>query len=187
MVRETVVQSQVALYQRLYKCYLIPPCLTLNNIRYVSTLKWSNPGKLVAHSPTPRCSCYWKGSLLVALDYSRQLYLYLIYVCKQDLASNNLQWLIYYKTQPSQTKLAPTHTRIYIYIYIYIYTDINISKYIQAIYSLVLRHINILGILCWRQCIFRTVLFLQRQWIESFVKKTMLQELFTEKKNNTEV
>ena len=26
-------------------------------------------------SPTPRCSSYWKGSLLVALNYSRQLLL----------------------------------------------------------------------------------------------------------------
>ena len=28
-------------------------------------------------SPTPRCSSYWKGSLLVAFDYRRQLYLLL--------------------------------------------------------------------------------------------------------------
>ena len=40
------------------KCYLIPPCLTLSNIRYVSKVKWSNPGKGVAHSPTPWCSSY---------------------------------------------------------------------------------------------------------------------------------
>ena len=53
---------------------MIPPCLTLSNIRYVSRVKWSNPGKGVASSPTPRCSSYWKGSLLVALDYSRQRY-----------------------------------------------------------------------------------------------------------------
>ena len=45
------------------------------NIRYVSRVKWSNPGKWVAPSPTPRCSSYWKGSPLVALDYGRQLYL----------------------------------------------------------------------------------------------------------------
>ena len=51
------------------KWYLIPPCLTLNNnIRYVSRVKWSNPGKRVAASPTPRCSCYRKGSLRVTLD-----------------------------------------------------------------------------------------------------------------------
>ena len=81
MVRETWIQSQVASYQRLLKWYLIPPCLTLNNIRYVSRLKWSNPKKGVAPSLTPRCSSYWKGNLLVALDDSCQLYLYIyIYI-----------------------------------------------------------------------------------------------------------
>ena len=33
----------------------------------------------MAASPTPRCISYWKGSLLVALDYGRQLY-YFIYI-----------------------------------------------------------------------------------------------------------
>ena len=56
MIRETGVQSQVASYQK--KWYLIPPCLTLSNIRYVSRVKWSNPQKGVAPSPTPRCSSY---------------------------------------------------------------------------------------------------------------------------------
>ena len=74
MVRETWVQSPVASYQRIKKWYLIPPCLTLSNIRYVSRVKWSNPGKGVAPSPTPRCSRYWKGSLLVALGYGHQIY-----------------------------------------------------------------------------------------------------------------
>ena len=32
--------------------------LTLSNIRYVSRVKWSNPGKGVAPSPTPLCSSY---------------------------------------------------------------------------------------------------------------------------------
>ena len=72
MVRETGVQSQVESYQRLLKWYLIPPCLTLSIIRYASRVKWSNPGKGVAFSPTPRCSSYRKGSLLVALDYGHQ-------------------------------------------------------------------------------------------------------------------
>ena len=31
---------------------MIPPCLTLSNIRYVSRVKWSNPGKGVAPSLT---------------------------------------------------------------------------------------------------------------------------------------
>ena len=78
MFRETWVQSQVASYQKLKKWYLIPPCLTLSNIRYVSRVKWSNPGKGVAPSPTPRCSSYWKGSLLVALDYGLLLYFYFL-------------------------------------------------------------------------------------------------------------
>ena len=39
---------------------MIPPCLSLSNIRYVSRVKWSNPRKGVASSPTPRCSSYWK-------------------------------------------------------------------------------------------------------------------------------
>ena len=77
MVREARVQSQIMSYQRLEKWYLIPPYLTLSNIRYISRVKWSNPGKEVAPSLTPQCSNYWKGSLLVALDYGHQLYLYI--------------------------------------------------------------------------------------------------------------
>ena len=59
------------------KWYLIPPCLTLSNIRSVSRVKWSNPGKGVVPSSISRCCSYWKGSLWVALDYSRQL----TYIC----------------------------------------------------------------------------------------------------------
>ena len=68
------VQSQVASYQRLKKWYLIPPCLTLSIIMYVSSVRWSNPGEGVAPSPTPQCSSYWKGSLRITLDNGRQLY-----------------------------------------------------------------------------------------------------------------
>ena len=82
-------QSQVVSYERLLKWYLIPTCLTLSNIRYVSRVKWSNPGKEVAPSPTLWCSSYWKGSLLVALDYSRQLYLY-IYIYIYEAVSESL-------------------------------------------------------------------------------------------------
>ena len=81
VVQETWVQPQVASYQRLLKCYLIPPCLTLSNIRYVSRVKWSNPWKELAPSHRTRCSSYWKGSLLVTLDNGCQLYLLLfIYI-----------------------------------------------------------------------------------------------------------
>ena len=75
MAWETWVQFQAESYQRLKEWYLIPPCLTLSNIRYVSRVKWINPRRGVAPFPTPRCSSYWKGSLLVALDYGRHLYL----------------------------------------------------------------------------------------------------------------
>ena len=56
MARETWVQSQVESYQRLKKWYLMPPCLTLSIIRYGSRVKWNNPGKGVAPSPTHWCS-----------------------------------------------------------------------------------------------------------------------------------
>ena len=51
------------------KWYLILPCLTLRNIRYVSNIKLSNPEKGVAPAPTPSCCSYWKGSLLITLNY----------------------------------------------------------------------------------------------------------------------
>ena len=69
MTRKTRVKCQVETYQRLKKWYLMPPCITLSIIRYGSRVKWSNPGKRVAPSPTPRCSSYWKGNLQVTLDY----------------------------------------------------------------------------------------------------------------------
>ena len=78
MARKTWVQSQVYSYQRLKKWYLILLYLTLSNKRYVLRVKWNNPGKGVALYPTPRCSSYWKGSLLVALDFSRQLSTFLV-------------------------------------------------------------------------------------------------------------
>ena len=40
------------------KMELIPPCLILSIIRYVLRVKWSNPEKEVAPSPTPRCCTY---------------------------------------------------------------------------------------------------------------------------------
>ena len=42
----------------LKKWYLILPCLTLSNMRYVSRVKWSNPGKGVTPSPTSQCSSH---------------------------------------------------------------------------------------------------------------------------------
>ena len=40
------------------KMVLDTALLTLSIIRYVSRVKWSNPGKGVAPFPTPRCSSY---------------------------------------------------------------------------------------------------------------------------------
>ena len=71
VVKEIAVKSPIS---RLYllctiiKWYLIPLCLTFSSIRYVSRVKRSNPGKVVAPFPTPWCSSYGKGSFLVALD-----------------------------------------------------------------------------------------------------------------------
>ena len=79
------------------KWYLIPPCLTLSNIRYISRVKRSNSGKGVAPSPKHRCSSYWKGSLLVALDYGRQLYLLTSFIestgvaCSDSVSHNRIQ------------------------------------------------------------------------------------------------
>ena len=62
------------------KWYLMPPCFTLSITRYRSRVKWSNPGNVVAPSPTPQCSSYWKGSFRVALDYGRQRYFFYFFL-----------------------------------------------------------------------------------------------------------
>ena len=65
------------------------PCLTLSIIRYGSRVKWSNPGKGIAPSPTPWCSSFRKGSLRVTLDYGSQLYFFfllmMIYFCNANV------------------------------------------------------------------------------------------------------
>ena len=67
------------------KCYLMPPCLILNIIKYGSSVKWNNPGNEVVPSPISQCSSYCKGSLRVTLDYDRQLYLLYFYLIKATL------------------------------------------------------------------------------------------------------
>ena len=77
-------------YQRLKKWYLMPPCLTLSIIRYGSRVKWSNPGKGVAPSPTPWCSKLSSfGSPSTMVAYFTFFYLYMcecvciyIYMCE---------------------------------------------------------------------------------------------------------
>ena len=41
-------------------------------------------------------------------------WIYLIYMYKQDLVSNNLQWLICHKTKPNQTNLSMFLSEAYI-------------------------------------------------------------------------
>ena len=57
----------------------MPPCLTLSIIMYVSRVKWSNPGKGVAPSPTPLgVVAIEKG----ANFYISNVYIYIyIYMC----------------------------------------------------------------------------------------------------------
>ena len=66
---------------------MIPPCFTLSNIRYVSRVKWSYPGKGVVPSPIPWCSSYWKGSLLIA-NFIYLLYIALLGHLKEEIAKN---------------------------------------------------------------------------------------------------
>ena len=59
------------------KMVLATSLLNTQQYKVLSRVKWNNPGKGVAPSPTPRCSSYWKRSLLAAFDYGCQLYLLL--------------------------------------------------------------------------------------------------------------
>ena len=119
MARETWVQSQIESYQRLKKWNLTPPCLTLSNIRYGSRVKWSNPWKGVAPSPTPWCSSYRKGSLRAISYYSHQLYF--TYTYNSSITALSKFYRIWFATN-SQSEIVTTNTvTIYIYIYIYIY------------------------------------------------------------------
>ena len=116
MARKTEVQSQVKSYQKTQKWYLIPPCLTLSIIRYVSRVKWSNPGKGVAPSPAPQCSSYWKGSLRVALDYGRQLYYLFLHVILVNISKMRLFVLLSFLFNLDDN--LPIALWVYIYIYI---------------------------------------------------------------------
>ena len=81
---------------------MILPCLTLSDIRYVSRVKWNNPWKRVAPTPTPRCSSYWKKRPLWSPTL---LYIY-VYI-----------YIYIYIYIFSMCMLV--HVFIYIYIYIY--------------------------------------------------------------------
>ena len=102
---------------RLKKFYLVPPYLTLSNVKYVSTVKWSNPRNGRTPSPTPWCSSYWKWSLLVAPDFSRQLYFTYIMIS----VNNNTHTL--------------THTHILPVKRIWPPSNISISYHISIIFN----------------------------------------------------
>ena len=59
------------------KWYVMPPCLTLSNIRYGSKVKWSNPRIGVAPFPICWCSSYRKKTLWVTLANFTYLYIYI--------------------------------------------------------------------------------------------------------------
>ena len=83
----------------------------------------------IAPFPTPSCSSYWKGSLLVTLDYSRHLYFiyvdFLISIWFLLILENREKLqpikLTEYTQFFSLKHKTHTHTHIYIYIYKYIY------------------------------------------------------------------
>ena len=56
------------------KTVLDTPLLNTQQIRYVSRVKWSNPEKRVATLSYTSVWYLLKRSLLVAVDYGRQLY-----------------------------------------------------------------------------------------------------------------
>ena len=68
------------------KWYLIPPCLTLSIIRYISRVV-EQSGEGVAPSLTPWCSSYWKGSLQVTLDYGHLLHSEMKVLCDRRKSS----------------------------------------------------------------------------------------------------
>ena len=82
MAQETEVQSLVESYQRLKKWHLICLCLTLGIIRYISRVKWSNPGKGVAISPTLGVAAIGKGTFGLPLTMVANFTLYKIWIIK---------------------------------------------------------------------------------------------------------
>ena len=71
----------------------MPPCLTLSIIRYGSRVKWSNPGKGVAPSPTHWCSKLskrepsghpWLWSPTLLLYIYTYIYIYFFFLPRRD-------------------------------------------------------------------------------------------------------
>ena len=75
MARETGVQSQVELYQRLKKIVFNISLLNTQHYKVRIKGKVEQPKGRGSAFPIPRRSSHWKGNLRVTLDNSRQLYL----------------------------------------------------------------------------------------------------------------
>ena len=73
------------------KCnFIIPVC---ERWEIITQLPISYPGKGATPYPTLQCCSYWKGSLLVALDYSRQLYFFTYLSYSKSIIGFLLQFL----------------------------------------------------------------------------------------------
>ena len=111
----------------------MPTRLTLSIIKYGSRVKWSNPGKGVAPSPTPWCSSYRNGSLRVTLDYGRQLLLTYQTAWPISVPRCLRNYKVLCRCSSARLFIffipyrLPEH--IYIYIYIYIYISSSSSSY----------------------------------------------------------
>ena len=134
---------------------MILPCLILSNIRYVSRVKWSNPGRWVAPSSSFRCSSNWKGSLLFALDYGRQIYLLTYYTQHRSglqcmgVLRNFDAWRIFnVKFSLSLSLSLSLYIYIYIYIYIlYIYLCVCVCVCVHA-YTHTFTHMHVFVCVC---------------------------------------
>ena len=91
--------------------------------------------KGVPPSATPRCSSYWKGSLLVTLDYGRQLYLFSNVKLKKyniiisRIISNHMSPM--YIERPYRFMLS--HPYIYTYIHIHVAWFKHTHTYISLV------------------------------------------------------
>ena len=92
------VKSEVKSYQRHKRWFLTPPWLAFSIISYWSWVKWSNPGKGVAHSPTPRCCCYWKKRLwgYPRLRSPTLLYIILYYIILNYIILHHIKSILHY-------------------------------------------------------------------------------------------
>ena len=75
MVRETCVQIPGRVIPKTLKMVLDTSLLNTQRYKVRIKGKVEQSRKRSSAPLTPWCSSYWKGSLLVALDYGRQLYL----------------------------------------------------------------------------------------------------------------